>query len=99
MSPSLLTHYEAIEKASTDMLMAAQTGNWDEVIRIEGVCTSLICRLKNAIRNQTLRFEEVATKATIMRRILENDLKIRSLIEPYLQNQKQAMIRDTPTLH
>ena len=33
-----LTYYEAIEQASADMLNAARTGNWDEVVKLESAC-------------------------------------------------------------
>ena len=38
MNSRLLSYYEAIEKASADMLDAARTGNWDHVIKLEGAC-------------------------------------------------------------
>lgn len=99
MSRSLLIHYEAIEKASADMLTAAQAGNWDEVIRIEGVCVLLIRQLKNAIRVQTLSSEEATTKTIIMRRILQNDAETRRLAELHTQKQEWLTTRGTPTLH
>ncbi|MBK9134420.1 MAG: flagellar protein FliT [Betaproteobacteria bacterium] len=48
MDPQLLTYYEAIERASADMLTAARAGNWDEVVKLEGACVLLISQLKNA---------------------------------------------------
>ena len=33
MQPELLNYYEAIERASTDMLEAARAGHWDEVTK------------------------------------------------------------------
>ncbi len=48
MDPQLLTYYEAIEKASADMLSAARDGNWDEVVKLEGACVLLISQLKHA---------------------------------------------------
>ena len=36
MNSSLISYYEAIEKASADMLDAARAGNWDHVIKLEG---------------------------------------------------------------
>jgi flagellar protein FliT len=48
MDPQLLTYYEAIEKASADMLSAAREGNWDEVVKLEGACVLLISQLKHA---------------------------------------------------
>ncbi len=46
MSTKLLNYYEAIEKASAEMLAAARTGNWDEVVKLEGACAVLIAQLK-----------------------------------------------------
>jgi flagellar protein FliT len=48
MDPRLLTYYEAIERASADMLHAARAGNWDEVVKLEGACVLLISQLKHA---------------------------------------------------
>ena len=47
MDPQLLSYYEAIERASADMLAAARAGNWDEVVKLEGACVLLISQLKN----------------------------------------------------
>ena len=44
MNASLLNYYEAIEKASSDMLEAARTGNWDHVVKLEGACASWAIR-------------------------------------------------------
>ena len=52
MDPQLLTYYEAIEKASADMLSAARDGNWDEVVKLEGACVLLISQLKHAAQEQ-----------------------------------------------
>lgn len=48
MDPQLLNYYEAIERASADMLNAARAGNWDEVVKLEGACVLLISQLKHA---------------------------------------------------
>ena len=42
MSTTLLNYYEAIEKASAEMLEAARAGNWDTVVKLEGACAVLI---------------------------------------------------------
>ena len=42
MNSVLLNYYEAIEKASQDMLEAARVGNWDHVVKLEGACAVLI---------------------------------------------------------
>ena len=48
MQPQLLNYYEAIERASADMLEAARAGHWDEVVKLEGACGLLISQLKHA---------------------------------------------------
>ncbi len=53
MDPQLLSYYEAIERASADMLSAARAGNWDEVVKLEGACVLLISQLKNAAHEPT----------------------------------------------
>ena len=42
VSPTILHHYEAIEKASAEMVEAARAGRWDEVVKLEGACMVLI---------------------------------------------------------
>ncbi|MET0209840.1 MAG: flagellar protein FliT, partial [Burkholderiaceae bacterium] len=70
MNTHLLSYYEAIEQASADMLSAARSGNWDEVVKLEGACVLLISQLKHAASNQQLGSEEAQLKTRIMQRIL-----------------------------
>ncbi len=94
MDPQLLSYYEAIERASADMLTAARNGNWDEVVKLEGACVLLISRLKNAAHEGSAppcsdappRLEVAKAKSRIMQRILVNDAEIRHLAEPWLQD-------------
>ncbi len=53
MDPQLLSYYEAIERASADMLSAARAGNWDEVVKLEGACVLLISQLRSAAQEPT----------------------------------------------
>ena len=41
MDSQLLSYYEAIERASAEMLSAARAGNWDEVVKLEGACVQI----------------------------------------------------------
>ena len=68
MSPSLLNYYEAIEQASADMLHAARSGDWDQVVKLEGACVLLISQLKQASRDAPL----------------QGDAEVRHLAEPWL---------------
>ncbi len=110
MDPQLLSYYEAIERASVDMLTAARAGNWDAVVKLEGACVLLISKLKHAAQEA----EPVASpappapqsvdaaklKSRIMQRILVNDAEIRHLAEPWLQDLDQSLSgRSSKSLH
>ncbi|MEO3691295.1 flagellar protein FliT [Roseateles paludis] len=86
MTTDLLTYYEAIEQASADMLNAARTGNWDEVVKLEGACVLLISQLKQAAHQQALAPDDARRKTRIMQRILLNDAEIRNLAEPWIDD-------------
>jgi flagellar protein FliT len=108
MDPQLLSYYEAIERASADMLAAARAGNWDEVVKLEGACVLLISQLKHAAQDQEAArgshspqaVEAAKTKSRIMQRILVNDAEIRHLAEPWLQDLDETLAgRSRKTLH
>jgi flagellar protein FliT len=112
MDPQLLSYYEAIERASAEMLAAARVGNWDEVVKLEGACVLLISQLKHAAQRHEDRAEPPArpepgaherdaakAKSRIMQRILVNDAEIRQLAEPWLQDLDTTLAGRRQTLH
>jgi len=99
MDSNLLSYYEAIEQASADMLAAARSGNWDEVVKLEGACVLLIAQLKHAARNADLASEEAQLKFRIMQSILVNDAEIRTLAEPWLEDLDRLTAGRSKTLH
>jgi flagellar protein FliT len=99
MSHELLTYYEAIERASQEMLVAARGGNWDEVVKLEGACAVLIAQLKHAALKKPLEADEVQLKSRIMQRILVNDAEIRTLAEPWLEDLDHILAGKPATLH
>ena len=99
MTTSLIEYYEAIEKASAEMLAAARSGNWDEVVKLEGACAVLIAQLKNAAQSRELVKAEAKEKSRIMQRILLNDAEIRHLAEPWLEELDHMLGGRKATLH
>jgi flagellar protein FliT len=95
----LLGYYEALERASNDMLAAARAANWDQVVKLEGACVLLIAQLKHAASEQALASEEARDKNRIMQRILVNDAEIRTLAEPWLEDLDQMLAGKARTLH
>ncbi len=98
MNSELLNYYEAIEQASADMLSAARTGNWDEVVKLEGACVLLISQLK-AAAHHGLAPAESKLKTRIMQRILVNDAEIRHLAEPWLEDLDHVLKGQSRLVH
>ncbi len=99
MNTPLLHYYQAIEKASQDMLEAARQGNWDQVLKLEGACALLISQLKHGASRQSLGSDEAQFKSRIMQRILVNDAEIRQLAEPWLEDLDHLLAGRPTTFH
>jgi flagellar protein FliT len=99
MNTSLLSYYQAIEKASQDMLEAARQGNWDQVLKLEGACALLISQLKHQAAEKPLGEDEAQFKSRIMQRILINDAEIRQLAEPWLDDLDDLLAARPQTIH
>jgi flagellar protein FliT len=99
MQAELMTYYEAIERASVDMLCAARSGDWNQVVKLEGACVLLISQLKHAARTAALDADTAKAKSRIMQRILVNDAEIRHLAEPWLADIDSMMAGRPKTLH
>jgi len=99
MNTALLHYYEAIEQASADMLSAARSGDWDQVVKLEGACAVLISQLKHAANAQHLDTEEAQLKSRIMQRILINDAEIRQLAEPWLEDLDGILAGKPKSVH
>jgi flagellar protein FliT len=99
MNTQLLSYYEALERASADMLAAARAADWEQVVKLEGACVLLIAQLKHAATEQNLGSDEARMKNRIMQRILVNDAEIRTLAEPWLENLDQMLAGRPRTLH
>ena len=99
MNTAILNYYEAIEKASQDMLAAARVGNWDQVLKLEGACALLISQLKHNAAAKPLGQDEAQFKSRIMQRILVNDAEIRQLAEPWLDDLDDLLAARPKTLH
>jgi flagellar protein FliT len=99
VSPEILHYYEAIEKASADMVQAARAGNWDEVVRLEGASLVLVSQLKLAAHQAKLDAETSRAKSRIMQRILVNDAEVRNLAEPWLEDLEHMLAGKVRTIH
>ena len=90
-SPELIQYYEAIARASQSMLEAAYLGDWDQVDVLEMRCFALIEALKSASRVAGLTDDQQDRRIQLLKDILENDARIRSYAEPWLDGIKRYL--------
>jgi flagellar protein FliT len=83
--PYPLQYYELIKRTTGEMLVAAQRGDWEELLRKEAVCSEIIEQLKEHTRVNPLRTEERDKKTAVLRRVLADDAEIRNILSPWLQ--------------
>jgi flagellar protein FliT len=99
MNSVLLKYYEAIESASRDMLVAARSGDWDHVVKLESACALLIAQLRRNAADKPLAVEDAKLKSLIMQRILVNDAEVRQLAEPWLEDLDNLLAGRPKTMH
>lgn len=99
MSQQLIDYYKAIEHSSAQMLAAARSEDWEQVVRFEGTCAVLIEQLRDRAAQEQLQPEQRAEKTRIMQRILNNDAQIRYLAEPWLMHCEQAFDAQPQYMH
>ena len=95
----LIDYYKAIEDSSLQMLNAARSEDWEQVVRFEGACAVLIEQLRARASTEQLLPEQRKEKTRIMQRILNNDAQIRYLAEPWLNHCEQAFESKSQFLH
>lgn len=99
MSQILIDYYKAIEDSSLQMLNAAKSEDWEQVVRFEGTCAVLIEQLRERAAQEQLMPEQRAEKTRIMQRILNNDAQIRYLAEPWLMHCEKNLESPHQYLH
>jgi flagellar protein FliT len=95
----LIDYYKAIEDSSRKMLVAAQSEDWEEVVRFEGACAVLIEQLRAKASSEMLLPGQQSEKVKIMQRILQNDALILFLAEPWRFEGEQTFGEPSYTLH
>ncbi|MCS6945807.1 MAG: flagellar protein FliT [Sutterellaceae bacterium] len=83
--------YEAIARASRQMLAAARADDWAQVQRLEEQCRDLIVTLKQAARGSRLSVAEQRRRIELLRGILADDAEIRRRAEPWLQQLERLL--------
>jgi flagellar protein FliT len=87
----LLSYYESVEAASSDMLAAVRRQDWDTLVEAERRCAAAIARLKVADAEARLDETGRRRKAEIIRRVLAHDAEIRRLLDPRMHELGQLL--------
>jgi len=77
-----LPHYQALERTSQQMALAAHEGNWPEVRRLEGLARDQVAVLKAVGVSGTLTAQQRRAKLAALKAILRLDAQVRNLAEP-----------------
>ncbi len=95
-SEEILSVYEAMVALTEQMVQAALAGDWDHLVLLEQQCASHVQRLKAAEPPAALEGASRARKAEAIRKMLDDDRKIRDLTMPWMA-RLSAMINHTGT--
>lgn len=88
----LIGFYLSIERASRDMLEAAQESDWDRVGAIQEHCGLLIDQVRRLSSRVSLNRHEQKAKLKIVRQIVRNEAQIRRLAYPWTERYEHLML-------
>lgn len=92
----VLSVYEEMVELTGRMLAAANAGDWDHLVELEHDCHARVQLLKQAEPAEALNDSGRRKKTEIIKKILEDDRKIRDLTTPWMA-QLSALINNTGT--
>lgn len=83
-SEEVLALYETVAEITTQMLAAAQEGDWEQLAELESRCSRQVELLKSEEPPAQLLALERERKVKIIKKILEDDRQIRVITEPWM---------------
>ncbi len=84
----IIAVYEEIMLVTGKMLVAAKNSNWDELAILEKECSVLTEQLINTDSKTVLSDELIQKKVKILHQVLNDDAKIRTITEPWMERLK-----------
>jgi flagellar protein FliT len=93
-SQEILSIYENVAVITDQMVAAARSGNWEQLIALESRCANQVNILKSEEPHIKLTGITRDRKVEIIKKILEDDREIRSITEPWMA-QLSKMISST----
>ena len=90
----VLTEYTAVAELTAQMRAAAEAGDWDQLIVLEQQCAAKVSMLKASEPPAPLVGESRHRKVEAIRKMLDDDRKIRDLPTPWMA-KLSALINNT----
>jgi flagellar protein FliT len=90
--------YEAIAAISVQMVMAARSALWNELVLLQNEYRNLVDALKNAETGVRLSDDERARKFDLIRQILANDATVRDLANPRMAKLQALFAPSRPAI-
>lgn len=88
---AILLVYDKISAVMDLMVQAAEASNWDALTELETQCSAYVDALKTSDHHDGLTEDEGEYKMQVIRKILEDDRKIRDLTEPWMKRLSELI--------
>ncbi len=95
-SQEVLSVYEAMELLTDEMVQAAGAADWDRLVLLEQRCAAHVQQLSSSEPPQAMQGASRAKKVDLIRKMLDDDRKIRDLTLPWM-TRLSALINNTGT--
>jgi flagellar protein FliT len=92
----IVTFYETMSELTGQMLAAANAGDWDRLVVLEHQCAGHVRQLQDNAPAESLAGAERERKLLAIRKMLDDDRKIRDLTMPWMA-RLSALINNTAT--
>lgn len=93
-SHEVLSLYESVADITRQMLVAARTGDWEQLAELESRCSMQVEMIKSGEHTAAMTGVVRDRKVKIIRKILEDDRQIRDITEPWMA--RLSSIMNTP---
>jgi flagellar protein FliT len=87
----VIDDYEALAAVTHEMRIAAERGEWDQVLLLEQQCKQLIDSLKSADEPSLLDEASQPHNIKLIKKILEDDTEIRQRTQAWMSQLQRIM--------
>ncbi|MDL2284137.1 flagellar protein FliT [Oxalobacter sp. OttesenSCG-928-P03] len=82
---TILTVYDKVSGVMGLMVLAAEASDWDRLTELQPQCKAYVDTLRISDHHEGLTDEEIEHKMFLIRKILDDDRRIRELTEPWMK--------------